>query len=131
MKSQADFPISLSQAYGPVRAIDLALYAAASGDHNPLHLDEQVASEVGFEKPVVHGMLSMAFLARMLSSHFGVGAIVHLHTRFTGIALRGQTLQFQAKLEQVVDQVAHYQLSVSNKNGAGVIEGLAQIKRLT
>ena len=76
-------------------------------------------------------MLSMAFLARMLTSHFGVGAIVHLHTRFTGIALRGQTLQFQAKLEQVVDQVAHYQLSVSNKNGAGVIEGSAQINRLT
>jgi acyl dehydratase len=94
-------------------------------------LDEQVAIEVGFEKPVVHGMLSMAFLARMLTSHFGVGAIAHLHTRFTGVALRGQTLQFQAKLEQVVDQVAHYQLSVSNENGAGVIEGSAQIKQLT
>jgi len=131
MKSHADFPITLSQACGPVRAIDLALYAAASGDHNPLHLDEQVASEVGFEKPVVHGMLSMAFLARMLTSHFGVGAIAHLHTRFTGVVIRGQTLQFQAKLEQVVDQVAHYQLSVSNENGAGVIEGSAQIKQLT
>ena len=129
MKSHADFPITLSQACGPVRAIDLALYAAASGDHNSLHLDEQVASEVGFEKPVVHGMLSMAFLARMLSSHFGVGAIAHLHTRFTGIALRGHTLQFQAKLEQVVNQVAHYQLSVSNENGASVIEGSAHIKR--
>lgn len=131
MKSHADFPITLLQACGPVRAIDLALYAAASGDHNPLHLDEQVASEVGFEKPVVHGMLSMAFLARMLTSHFGVGAIAHLHTRFTGVALRGQTLQFQAKLKQVVDQVAHYQLSVSNESGAGVIEGSAQIKQLT
>ncbi len=131
MKSQVDFPATLTQTYGPVSAIDLALYAAASGDHNALHLDEQVASEVGFEKPVVHGMLNMAFVARMLSSHFGVRAITHLHTRFTGIALRGQTLQFQAKLEQVIDQVAYYQLSVTNETGASVIEGLAHIKRLT
>ena len=36
MKSQADFPISLSQAYGPVRAIDLALYAAKSAGRNDL-----------------------------------------------------------------------------------------------
>ena len=128
--SAQDFPETLSQHSDPFRAIDLALYAAASGDHNPLHLDEQVALEVGFEKPVVHGMLSMAHLAQMLSNHFGVDAISHLHTRFIGIALRGQRLLFEAVLIEVEDQIAHYKLTVSQENGKNVIEGIAHIKRL-
>ena len=128
--SKLEFPEKLSLHYGPVRAIDLALYAAASGDHNPLHLDEKTAQEVGFEKPVVHGMLSMACLASMLSSQFGVGAIAHLHTRFTGIALRGQILLLEADLIQVQVQIAHYKLSVTHENGSSVIEGIAHIKRL-
>ena len=129
MKSGRTFPSSLTKTVGPIQAIDLALYAAASGDHNPLHLDELVAKEVGFEKPVVHGMLSMAFLGRLLTDEFGVRALAHLHTRFIGIAMRGQTLQFVATLNQVIDGTAHYQLTVLNDTGAIVVEGLAHINQ--
>ena len=39
----ASWPATVELRCGPVGAIDLALYAAASGDHNPLHLDADVA----------------------------------------------------------------------------------------
>ena len=40
--NDAAFPPELELSCGPVTAIDLALFAAASGDHNPLHLDADV-----------------------------------------------------------------------------------------
>jgi acyl dehydratase len=55
------YPAYLELECGPVTAIDLALFAAASGDHNPLHLDADVARAAGFDRPLVHGMLSTAF----------------------------------------------------------------------
>jgi acyl dehydratase len=48
-------PASIRLECGPVTALDLALYAASSSDHNPLHLDDEIARAVGFERPVVHG----------------------------------------------------------------------------
>ncbi|MET8505512.1 MaoC/PaaZ C-terminal domain-containing protein [Streptomyces sp. NPDC004787] len=39
---------------------DLRRYAAASGDHNPIHLDDAAARAAGFPSVIAHGMLSMA-----------------------------------------------------------------------
>ena len=41
-------PLTLTLRCGPVTAVDLALFAAASGDHNPLHLDADSARRAGF-----------------------------------------------------------------------------------
>ncbi|ACK50190.1 MaoC domain protein dehydratase [Methylocella silvestris BL2] len=46
--------------FGPVRAEDLARYALASGDDNPLHLDADVAAAAGLKAPPIHGMLMMS-----------------------------------------------------------------------
>ncbi|MBT4939146.1 MAG: dehydratase, partial [Rhodospirillaceae bacterium] len=40
----------------------LALFAGASGDHNPIHLDDEEAKKGGLPGVIVHGMLSMALL---------------------------------------------------------------------
>ncbi len=59
-------PATLTLRSAPVGPVQLALFAAASGDHNPLHLDPEVARKAGFERPVVHGMLTMALAGRLL-----------------------------------------------------------------
>ena len=45
-------------------------YAEASGDHNPIHLDEAYAATTQFETRIAHGMLSLALVTEMLASEF-------------------------------------------------------------
>jgi acyl dehydratase len=66
-----------------VRRDDLARYAAASGDTNPIHLDEAVARSVGLPGVVAHGMLTMAMAGRALTSWAGgPGTVKEYAVRF-------------------------------------------------
>ena len=122
------FPSTLTLLCGPVTALDLSLYAASSGDHNPLHLDHEVANAAGFDHPVVHGMLSMAYAGRLLTQQFGADSVVYLHTRFTGVAQRGQVLHLCATLDQADNQLGHYTLKISNDQGQELVTGTARIQ---
>src|SRR5216683_2700557 len=50
----------------PISQEQLRRYADASGDHNPIHLDEDAAHRVGLDGVIAHGMLSMAFLGQFV-----------------------------------------------------------------
>ena len=121
------FPSILEMRCGPVSAVDLALYAAASGDHNPLHLDEQQARNAGFDNPLVHGMLSMAYVGRLFTDAFGPNALMSLQTRFTGTAARGSTLFIRAELGEHDDDAAHYAVRVTSDADNEVITGSALV----
>ncbi|MBP38447.1 MAG: MaoC family dehydratase [Dehalococcoidia bacterium] len=45
-------------------------YAEASGDHNPIHLDETYAASTQFGTRIAHGMLSLAIVTEMLATEF-------------------------------------------------------------
>ncbi|GAA0603984.1 MaoC family dehydratase [Sporichthya brevicatena] len=51
----------------PISRTTLALFAGASGDTNPIHLDHLIAKSAGMDDVFAHGMLSMAYLARLLT----------------------------------------------------------------
>ena len=121
------FPNQLALSSGPIAAVDLALFAAASGDHNPLHLDADVARAAGFDRPVVHGMLTMACVARLFTREFGAGCIRSLETRFTGAAMRGDALQISASLVGVEDRLARYDLRACTTAGVELVAGHASI----
>ena len=123
----SEFPGELALVGGPVTAVELALFAAASGDHNPLHLDAAVARAAGFERPVVHGMLTMAVVARLFTHRFGAGSVRAFDTRFTGVALLGDTLHASAVLTGTEDGDARYQLRVRTQDGAEIATGTARI----
>jgi acyl dehydratase len=125
--NSASFPPCLELRCGPVTAVDLALYAAASGDHNPLHLDEQQSRRAGFDDPLVHGMLSMAYVGRLFTDAFGPSALVSLQTRFTGTAARGSTLTIRAELAEHDLQSARYSVTAKSDAGTDVITGSATI----
>jgi acyl dehydratase len=122
------YPSHIELQCGPVTAVDLALFAAASGDHNPLHLDTDVARAAGFERPVVHGMFTMAYVARMFTQHFGDGCVLSLETRFIGAALRGDRLEFSATLARMDDGVARYDLRAHTEGGTELVSGYAVIE---
>lgn len=63
----------------------LALFAGASGDHNPIHIDIDNAKSAGFDDVFAHGMLSMAYLARLLTNWAPMERIRDYGVRFTSI----------------------------------------------
>jgi acyl dehydratase len=70
------------QVYRVTRA-DLVRYAGASGDFNPIHWNERVATEVGLPGVIAHGMFTMALAGRAVSAWTGdPGALVEYHVRF-------------------------------------------------
>ena len=63
----------------------LALFCGASGDHNPMHVDTDFAKSFGMEDVFAHGMLSMAFLAQLLTRWVPQGQIRSWGVRFVAI----------------------------------------------
>ena len=123
----SDCPTTLELTLDPISAVDLALYAAASGDLNPLHLDADVARAAGFERPIAHGMRTMACVARMFTQHFGATALRASNTRFVGTAALGDILVMRARLVHVDAVNASYELTVQTALGAVVVSGNARV----
>lgn len=71
-----------TQTFTVTRA-DLVRYAEASGDHNPIHQDDQVAQSVGLPGVIAHGMYTMALAARAVESWFPGAEVVSLGCKFT------------------------------------------------
>ncbi|HSV71996.1 MAG TPA: MaoC/PaaZ C-terminal domain-containing protein [Methylibium sp.] len=69
----------------PLTRATLALYAGASGDHVPLHIDTDVARRAGMPDVFGHGMLSAAWLGRLLTSWVEPDRILSLELRFVGV----------------------------------------------
>ena len=69
----------------PITRTTLALFAGASGDHNPIHIDLDVARSAGLDDVFAHGMLSMAYLGRLLTDWVDPQAIRSYRVRFAAI----------------------------------------------
>ena len=66
-----------------VTRADLVAYAEASGDHNPIHQDDEVARSVGLPGVIAHGMYTMALAARAVTTWFPDAEVVSLGCKFT------------------------------------------------
>ena len=75
--------MSLATKTYTVTRADLVAYAEASGDHNPIHQDEEVARSVGLPGVIAHGMYTMALAARAVADWFPGAEVVSLGCKFT------------------------------------------------
>ena len=69
----------------PISRASLALYAGASGDHNPIHIDTDYANQVGYPDVIVHGMLIMGYLGRILTDNLNQSKILEYDVRFISV----------------------------------------------
>jgi acyl dehydratase len=76
----------------------LARYAVASGDDNPLHIDQAYARRAGHPDVFAHGMLSAAYMARQLTDRFDQADIRFLKFRFVAITHLGDAVHCQARV---------------------------------
>ena len=76
----------------------IASYAEASGDHNPIHLDDDFARSVGLPGVIGHGLLQMGIAGTVAAEKAGGGdRLRRLHCRFAGMVVPGDTVTFTAE----------------------------------
>jgi acyl dehydratase len=76
----------------------IAAYAEASGDRNPIHLDADFARSVGLPGVIAHGMLQMGILATVAGEAAGgAGRLRRIYCRFAGMVEPGDTVTFAAE----------------------------------
>ena len=85
-------PEPVRKEFPPVTRLTLALYAGASGDHNPVHIDSDAARAAGFPDVFAQGMLAMAYLGRLLSDTVPIDRIRSFSTRFLAVTRLGDAL---------------------------------------
>jgi acyl dehydratase len=76
----------------------IAAYAKASGDVNPIHLDDDFARTVGLPGIIAHGMLQMGLMATVAAQAAGgPDKLRRLYCRFAGMVVPGDTVTFTAE----------------------------------
>jgi len=120
-----------SVTHGPITRAELALYAANSGDLNPIHLDDHIARQNNLPGVVVHGMLSMAFLAQVLTNWTTQDRIRRFGGRFSAMAYPGDTVTCRGVIEAVAtvdgQTLVDIGLTAENQNGEALLTGKAQV----
>jgi acyl dehydratase len=102
-----------------VTRADLVRYAGASGDRNPIHWSERVATSVGLPGVIAHGMYTMALAARALDTWAGgPGRVRELSCKFTKPVVvpdddTGVTVRVKGTVKQVTDAGTHVALEVT------------------
>ncbi|MEM5344556.1 MaoC family dehydratase [Paraburkholderia azotifigens] len=81
-----------------VNRTTLALFAGASGDHNAVHIDIDYARRAGMPDVFAHGMLSMAWLGRLLTQWVDQRQVRQFGVRFVGITQLGHQISCTGKV---------------------------------
>src|SRR5215212_3639587 len=82
-------------------------YAGASGDYNPIHIDEEFAKQVGLPGRILHGLWTMAQVARaQTEAAGGPHALKRLSVQFRGMGLPEQEIVVTSTVREVRDGVA-------------------------
>ncbi|GAA1746427.1 MaoC/PaaZ C-terminal domain-containing protein [Aeromicrobium alkaliterrae] len=105
----------------------LALFAGASGDHNPIHIDLDHARAAGYDDVFAHGMLSMAWLGRALESWVGPTHVRDLGVRFVHLTHVGDVPTCHAVVREVDGDVAHLDLEIRLADGTVTVTGRAVV----
>jgi acyl dehydratase len=87
----------------PISRHTLALYCGASGDHNPIHVDSDFARRAGMPDVFAHGMLSMAYLAQLLTRWAPQHQIRHWGVRFVAITPVDAKVRCTAKVVEKLE----------------------------
>lgn len=115
----------------PVSRHTLALFAGASGDHNPIHIDLDFARRAGRPDVFAHGMLGMAWLGRLLTGWVPQHRLRRLDVRFQGITHLGNALHCTGRVVELRDQdgerCARVELRSADQHGQTKIVGEAWI----
>ena len=113
----------------PVSRTTLALFAGASGDHNPIHIYIDFAKKAGMPDVFAHGMLGMAYLGRLLTGWVPQTAIREFSTRFVSITQIHAVITCTGTVvEKLEDNRVRVDIQAADQNGDVKLAGQAIVE---
>ncbi|MHB8074185.1 MaoC family dehydratase [Desulfosporosinus fructosivorans] len=110
--------------------VQIRQYAEASGDFNPIHLDDNYARQAGLGGMIAHGMLTMAQMAAMLTDWIGKeGRISKLDVRFVQVVRPGDKITFGGSIKACSGNILVCDIEALNDRGDIVLAGSAFISQ--
>ena len=113
---------------------NINLYAEASRDFNPIHIDEEFAKGTPLGGTIAHGMLILAYVSQMMSAAFGKDWLAgsRLNVRFKAPARPGDTLTVGGKISRIErnegQTLIHCYVLCQNQNGDSIITGETSVR---
>src|SRR5882757_2228626 len=112
---------------GPISRSTLALYAGASGDLNPIHIDSDFARMAGVGDVFAHGMLNMAYLGNLLTKWRPQSQLRKYRVRFKNIVQVYDELTCSGAVRAIerdgTGVLATIEIAATNQNGIVALEG--------
>jgi len=109
----------------------LLVYAEASGDRNPIHTDVDYARAAGMDDVVAHGMLSMAWLGRLVTNWAPQPQLRELNVRFSALTRVGERIactgRVAEKLERDGERLVRVAVEAANEAGEIKVSGDAYV----
>ena len=121
--------MSLPELTKVVRQEKINLYAEASKDFNPIHVDEDFAKKTPLGGTIAHGMLILAYISQMMTSAFGRNWLSggKLDVRFKVPARPGDTITMSGEISEIETNdeqvIVNCNVVCSNQKGETVIVG--------
>ncbi len=117
----------------PISRTILALYAGASGDHNPMHIDIDFAKKVGLKDVFAHGMLVMSYLGRAITDTILQSRLKDFKVRFCSITNIGDILTCSGEVIEIKERnnikVVILELHVIDQDGDVKLTGIASFEK--
>ena len=117
----------------PISRTILALYAGASGDHNPIHIDIDFAKNIGLKDVFAHGMLVMSYLGRAITNTILESRLMDFKVRFCSITNIGDILTCSGEVIEIKERnnikIVILELYVTDQDGDVKLTGIASFEK--
>ncbi len=118
-----------------IEAEDVDRFAALSGDDNPLHMDEGFAKSMGYRSRVVHGILSMAYISKLIGMDLpGPGALwTEQRFRFLKPVYIGDEIEYRVRVQHKSSSTRMLVIHISahNQSGEKILDGEGHVALLS
>ena len=108
---------------------DIELFARATGDFNPVHLDAAYAEKTMFKGRIAHGLLSVGFFSTILGNILPGHGTIYLsqEVKFLAPVRIGDTITAKVDLLELIPEKnrAKFRTNCMNQDGKLVVDGIA------
>ncbi len=126
--------MNLRESKKNIKQANINLYAKASQDFNPIHIDKDFAKKTPLGGTIAHGMLILAYVSQMMSAAFGRSWLTggKLNVRFKTPARPGDTITVSGRISRIEkgegQTLIHCDVLCRNQNGETVITGGTSVR---
>lgn len=110
---------------------DIRAFAEVSGDHNPVHLDDEAAAQSRFGRRIAHGMLSAAYISAALANELPGPGVIYLSQslRFIKPVYVGNTISVKLEIVEILPEKRRLRIQTTclNQDHDVVLEGEALV----